>query len=541
MVPGYDELYTITNHSPKSVSGERRDIELETSKTENDFRIDPSVNILDNKYEDDQPSIEATTILEENHVIVARSADPTDRASRSINIEEIPSSNNNDIDNNDIELHNKRKYYQNIHPTKTIDYLHERNDEEIVLSSNGFGDRFSFKFPGEAGGVPKARALPHPGPRIQPTVVQPIFATANPRIENGRQNNPEIQNLLTGLAKLLNGNVNVQANTQLNLRPGRPMASRINNRGPPRISEVAPLPVDFDKTVTPAVHVFHRTKTPPPYPFDRPPYHGVNLPEQIVPPMSTTPYRPGFHRPNLPPWHRPRPRPPPGKRPLPIYKPTPVPIHHDISIDLPDETNVEDPTPSDSVSENETTHSENTILNAEGNDELTINLDETQLNDTNVGEEQTNDNITTTITIETTTSSTTTTNATLSSSTEKIELPETTSTTTSTTEKPKLEKPVKPDKEKKKDTPYSEKEKVKDKHKIVDEKLLANKTSVKNDTEYHVVLETSVTEKADVSSSSVAPTPVAGLTNSETPTEVLPSVPIDIKTSSISPQLSSCK
>lgn len=43
----------------------------------------------------------------------------------------------------------------------------------------------------------------------------PILQTASP----GRQANPDIQDIITGIVKLLNGNVNVAANTVRPLRP----------------------------------------------------------------------------------------------------------------------------------------------------------------------------------------------------------------------------------------------------------------------------------------------------------------------------------
>lgn len=495
VVNGYEEVYTISQLSPKSISGEYRDIQLETSRTENTIRIPASrTPNIDNDF------IEATRIVDNKHSIVERSADPVNREYRSINIDEIPISSNNDIEQ-DYDLHQKRKYY-NLNPTKTIDYLHER-EEDMVLSSSGFGDRFSFKFPGEANGVPRARALQQQGPRLSPSAVQPIFATENPRFE-GRQNNPEIQNIITGIVKLLNGNVNVQADTQLG-RPNRPMNSRINNRGPPRIADVPPLPSDFDKPVTPPLHAFHPTKTPPPYPFDRP-HHGVNIPEQIVPPMSTTPYRPGFHRP-LPPWQRPRPRPIPGRRPPPMYKPTVPPIPN-----LSEDTVMDEVA---TISDNETSYLENNIHDVK--DELTLNLDDLSLNNDTVVDDKDE----TTAAADTTTSTTTTTTTTTTTEATTTESkPETT-----TTEKSKPEKPekVKLDKEKKKDM---EKEKIKD-------KPIVNKTVNGNDTQ--VVLESS---KVDVANSSVVtPTPGEGIQIHAKPTQSLPAVHSDIKTSSIEPVL----
>lgn len=496
--------------------------------------------------EDIAPEDLIRNIEREEHVIVARSADP-DRESRSINIDDVPSSNN-EIDNH-IELHNKRKYYE-IRPTKTIDYL--RNSDEEIYMSSGFGDRLDFRFPGEGGRVPVARALTLPGPRIRPTAVQPNFATINHN--QGRQNT-EIQNIITGIVKLLNGNVNVQANSQLlNGRPGRPMASRINNRGPPRVPDLPPL-AEFDNNpVTPPMHAYHPTKTPPPYPFDRPPHHGVNLPEQIVPPLT---HRPGFHRP-LPPWQRPRPR-PPTRRPnpgLPMYKPLP-PIP-------PDLHDLEDKKPEDelTISENETSHLENNIHHEE-NVPL-LNLPETNSTEevdeelTTIQTPETTSTTTTESTTSTTTTTTTTTEATTTSkkpttttkkpttTTEKTTTePPTTqqttekSTTTSTTEKPKTEKLTKPDKDKKKDIITEKDKNNRDKYKIVEEKATVKP---KNDTNEWVVTESSMSEiKVPAVPSLDKPTPTEGLLT-HYPTVVESSSSVDIvKTSINSLPLPSCK
>ncbi|XP_017962242.2 proteoglycan 4 isoform X4 [Drosophila navojoa] len=150
-----------------------------------------------------------------------------------------------------------------------------------------------------------------------PSSIASSTASATQTPHNPRQNgNPDIQDIITGIVKLLNGNVNVHANTQ-GVR--RPSASRINNRGPPRISEVQPLPLDYEAQKP------GTSMRPPPYPFDRPdrPFiTGVPIPEQIVP------VRPGFVS-NRPPWYRNKPRPPittsvnGSRRPLPQYQPMP--------------------------------------------------------------------------------------------------------------------------------------------------------------------------------------------------------------------------
>ncbi|XP_072757388.1 uncharacterized protein Pwn [Anoplolepis gracilipes] len=150
----------------------------------------------------------------------------------------------------------------------------------------------------------------------------PILQTAVP---GPRQANPDIQDIITGIVKLLNGNVNVAANT---VRPLRPIqATRINNRGPPRISDAPPLPPDFDTAgmnpppPPPSLSSSH------PYPFEKPPVpdrpslnqlpperpvrpfiNGVPLPEQVVPPWTWEPPHNG------------------NRRPVPSYKPSPPPL-----------------------------------------------------------------------------------------------------------------------------------------------------------------------------------------------------------------------
>lgn len=155
------------------------------------------------------------------------------------------------------------------------------------------------------------------GSPISPTSVMPMASIAT-MTNNPRQNpNPDIQDIITGIVKLLNGNVNVHANTQSSRRP---IHTRINNRGPPRLSENPPTgQLDYENM------------RPPPYPFERPegparPFlTGVPIPEQIVPSMQQN-YRPGFISQNRPPWQRPRPRPPVNnRRPFPSYKPIPMP------------------------------------------------------------------------------------------------------------------------------------------------------------------------------------------------------------------------
>lgn len=197
-------------------------------------------------------------------------------------------------------------------------------------------------FPGEAKGAPQARALLEPQ-EVKPTAVMThSFVTFSPESIKGRQASPDIQDIITGIVKLLNGNVNVQANTAPPMgRPLRPISTRINNRGPPRITDVAPLPPDFDMPAPlppPPIAQMpppqSTTKMPTPYPFEVPPQNtspikpflnGIPIPEQLVP---TGGHRPGIRRPvTIPPWKRPQRRPPnPQRRPppdVPPYKPMP--------------------------------------------------------------------------------------------------------------------------------------------------------------------------------------------------------------------------
>lgn len=280
---------------------------------------------------------------ENHHRIVVRSAAPILRsAEKSQVFDNIVSLNKLEdaIEANDVEVHQNR-YYKQIQPTKT---QQQASANKLIVPSVVSEEPGS----GEARGVPRGRALSPKGPRSAQSATTQTSATSLRYDTMGRQATPDIQDIITGLVKLLNGNVNVQANTQqANGRPLRPPNTRINNRGPPRISDVPPLPPDFDTPgpagptqLMPPLPPQPSTKIPPPYPFDRPPHseqtpvrpfiNGVPLPEQIVP-ITNQNYRPGFNngiRPqNPPPWRRPIPRPPPtNRRPnpnLPMFKPQP--------------------------------------------------------------------------------------------------------------------------------------------------------------------------------------------------------------------------
>lgn len=220
------------------------------------------------------------------------------------------------LDSNDVEL--SGRVVQFIQPTRTV-------KEDTNESASG-----------EASGAPQGRSIPLTEPQdITPTATMTgSFATRSPQPGRPRQANPDIQDIITGIVKLLNGNANNgQANTSPPIaRPGRPQSTRINNRGPPRITDVPALPPDFDIPAPPVPPPplgqmpppVSSTRMPTPYPFDIPPQNtspvrpyvnGIPLPEPVIPASSK---RPGVYRPvTIPPWSR-----PPHRRPLPHRRPT---------------------------------------------------------------------------------------------------------------------------------------------------------------------------------------------------------------------------
>uniref|UniRef100_A0A1I8P3G9 EGF-like domain-containing protein n=1 Tax=Stomoxys calcitrans TaxID=35570 RepID=A0A1I8P3G9_STOCA len=216
------------------------------------------------------------------------------------------------------------RYFQyNIKPTSSIEHEIENMETSKKLrsgkSANVAATPASTTGPFLVNGDLRQPMSGSHTPLVNMSSVTSTAATATASTHNSRQNpNPDIQDIITGIVKLLNGNVNVHANTQGGRRP---TASRINNRGPPRISDTQPLPIEYEghKNQGPS------SIRPAPYPFDRPerPFiTGVPIPEQIVP------VRPGFVS-SRPPWHRNKPRPPittsiGGRRPIPQYKPIPT-------------------------------------------------------------------------------------------------------------------------------------------------------------------------------------------------------------------------
>lgn len=230
----------------------------------------------------------------------------------------------NHFETNDVE--SSGRYFSPINPTTTRDAA-ERNQR----TGKDLMDEDSFL--GERGRRAKS-SRPQNQTVINPTSAMPQtepIATKRPNTNDPRQNsNPDIKDIITGIVKLLNGNVNVHANNQGNKRPP---SNRINNRGPPRISD-AQVPPNEQQQVQDQQTQQQQLQPPKPgqpYPFDRPegplrPFlTGVPLPEQIVPSMQQN-YRPGFISQNRLPWQRPRPRPPinANRRPIPPYRPIPT-------------------------------------------------------------------------------------------------------------------------------------------------------------------------------------------------------------------------
>lgn len=110
------------------------------------------------------------------------------------------------------------------------------------------------------------------------------------RDEENRKASPDIQDIITGIVNILNGKTPKPSDGH-KVRPVRPAGTRINNRGPPRISDVPPL--DFDgpyrplpppKRIPPPPPPLH-----PPYPFDVPP----SMPNIPLPPQ---PHKPGIFK-----------------------------------------------------------------------------------------------------------------------------------------------------------------------------------------------------------------------------------------------------
>ncbi|CAB0016472.1 unnamed protein product [Nesidiocoris tenuis] len=139
---------------------------------------------------------------------------------------------------------------------------------------------------GEAVGAPRGRGLP-----LEPqTPALSAGTEIAPRASDNRKGpgQPDLREFISGFVKYLNGNVPMGTGMP------RPIRNRINNRGPPKISDLPPL--NLDSGLPPALQPPPppTDRDPPPYPFEKPiippekhiikPFiSGVPLPEQLVP------------------------------------------------------------------------------------------------------------------------------------------------------------------------------------------------------------------------------------------------------------------
>ena len=275
-------------------------------------------------------------VAHSTHVITRRDADPI--MLKTTNIDDLVVMKNveDQLDSNDVELSGRADHF--IRPSKTIkeDSLDRPKQTDFVHS-------------GEANRAPQGRSVALSEPvEINPTatMLTQNFATLSHLYDRARQVDPDIKGIISGIVNLLHGKVNVQANTApAHVRPMRPLSSRINNRGPPRITDVPALPPDFDIPGPPLPPPplgqmsppIAQTKIPTPYPFDIPPHNTspvrpYPMHDKVIPVGSNK--RPGFYRPvTIPPWNR-----PPHRRPNPNRRPQPAPYKPHDSPKIPEDT-----------------------------------------------------------------------------------------------------------------------------------------------------------------------------------------------------------
>ncbi|KAF5274133.1 hypothetical protein FQR65_LT04531 [Abscondita terminalis] len=325
IITGLEDIYSNTYVSPKSIDNH---IEPLMSESAVDVTSGPS-EIRTSESKTSVLSSE-TKIHQTNNHRIERSADPI--ISKPSGIDELSLKNIADnLDTNDVEFSGRVASF--IQPSKTL-----KEYKQLYLQQTSFND---YSLSGEAERAPQGKSLLLSEPtEINPTATMtPNFATRLPPQAKPRQANPDIQDIITGIVKLLNGNVNVQANTSPVMgRPPRPVSTRINNRGPPRISDVPALPPDFDTgspqlplpPLGPVPPPIVPTKVPTPYPFDLPPQNTSPLKPHIA--LLDQMHRPGMHKPmTIPTWNRPNgitngSRRPinPYRRPKPPFKPIPI-------------------------------------------------------------------------------------------------------------------------------------------------------------------------------------------------------------------------
>lgn len=224
----------------------------------------------------------------------------------------------NEIESNNIEVESSGRYHETIRPTLTFN---SKNENEKSLNHEITEDgNFLVK------GGRRARSS-RPQTQEMDTVL-PMKNVNSNELSVARQNN-DIQGIISGIVKLLNGNVNVHTNNQ---GTRRPPSNRINNRGPPRIAEAQVPGNDIQES-----NNAKPQQSFPEAPLMRPFLTGVPIPEQIVPSMQQN-YRPGFISQNRPPWKRTKP--PISRRPPPQYTHHHIPTHFVSSGDQLDNSNL---------------------------------------------------------------------------------------------------------------------------------------------------------------------------------------------------------
>lgn len=231
----------------------------------------------------------------------------------------------NHIDGNNIEV-KPGDYYPIVSSTNTI-----KLSGEGLRASQKQNPLAKPEQPTGPGKQQRARHIEERKPRLDLSRNYNENASPLPIIQTSasgqRQANPDIQDIITGIVKLLNGNVNVAVNTAKPIKTTS-FHSRINNRGPPRISDMAPLPPDFN---TPGMNPppLPPPQSEPPYPFETPPPPLTTPKKPLLPDLPMRPFITGVPLPEsiVPqerPWQRPFNRPGINRRPIPPYKPLPT-------------------------------------------------------------------------------------------------------------------------------------------------------------------------------------------------------------------------
>ncbi|XP_026281185.1 proline-rich protein 36-like isoform X3 [Frankliniella occidentalis] len=251
-----------------------------------------------------------------------------------------------------------RGAYYDIQPTRTAATVDVQPSGEAERASRG---------PGRARSLP-VEAVARPADNTTTSSEAPVGtnASSNASADASHQardtagngsNTDRVRDIITGIVKLLNGNVNVatppasasSAKGGMIPGPGRPirpmpMGTRINNRGPPRITDLPPMPPDFEKapkpplpplpavvplppplpaqqpfTPPPTFPIGQSTRIPPPYPFDIPdPVTSAVPPPSAQPPPSSAAPAPSPPGPQV--------QETPDEGPLPHSPPAPIPI-----------------------------------------------------------------------------------------------------------------------------------------------------------------------------------------------------------------------